>query len=108
MFELLWIAESMQRYNNKRILIHRLTAPIQLPAFLLMTLAYAFWFSFCGLPLKLDPTAWPIAWLVLAALVLINPFPVFYPYSRRWILRKSGGLFMSGTRRVEVSNSLFH
>ncbi|KIM22136.1 hypothetical protein M408DRAFT_18233 [Serendipita vermifera MAFF 305830] len=76
----------------------------ELPAFLLMTLAYAFWFSFCGLDLKLGPTAWPMAWLVLAALILINPFPVFYPHSRRWILRKSGRLFMSGTRRVEFQD----
>jgi hypothetical protein len=67
-----------------------------------MTLCYAFYFSFCGLPLKVPPIDWPLVWLGFATLVLVNPFPVFYPYSRRWILRKSGGLFLSGSRRVEV------
>lgn len=67
-----------------------------------MTLGYAFYFSFSGLDLKISPTQWPAAWLILTALVLFNPIRVFYPYSRGWILRKTGGLLLSGTRRVEV------
>jgi xenotropic and polytropic retrovirus receptor 1 len=69
---------------------------------MLMTLCYAFYFTFSGLGLKIPPNSWPLAWLVLAALIFINPFPFFYPYSRWWILRKTGGLFISGTHRVEV------
>ncbi|KAG8819078.1 hypothetical protein FRC19_010139 [Serendipita sp. 401] len=73
----------------------------ELPAFLLMMLAYAFWLSFSGLPSRVAPTVWPMAWLVATILILVNPLPVFYPYSRRWILGESASLFLSGTRRVE-------
>jgi xenotropic and polytropic retrovirus receptor 1 len=69
---------------------------------MLMTLCYAFYFTFSGLGLKIPPNSWPLAWLVLAALIFINPFPFFYPHSRWWILRKTGGLFISGAHRVEV------
>jgi hypothetical protein len=79
----------------------------QLPAFLLLTLVYAFWLSFSGFQLAVAPTAWPLAWLVLAIVIFINPLPVFYPHSRNWLLRKSGGLLLSGTRRVEVGFFFF-
>jgi xenotropic and polytropic retrovirus receptor 1 len=75
---------------------------VQLPAFLLLTLVYAFWLSFSGFQLAVAPTAWPLAWLGLAIVIFVNPLPVFYPYSRYWLLQKSGGLLLSGTRRVEV------
>jgi EXS family len=77
----------------------------QLPAFLLMTLAFAFWLSFSGLDLKIAPTTWPFAWLVLAVLIVVNPLPVFQSQPRRWFLRKSGGVLLSGTRPVTVSLS---
>lgn len=67
-----------------------------------MTLAFAFWFSFSELDLKIAPTAWPIAWLVLAILVLVNPLPIFQSHPRRWFLRKAGGILLSGTHPVSV------
>lgn len=76
----------------------------ELPALLLMTLSYAFCFSFLGLDLGVSPSNWPLIWLGLAAFILINPLPIFYPYSRRWILRKTGGLFLSGFRKVEFQD----
>ncbi|CCA74266.1 related to putative phosphate transporter 1 [Serendipita indica DSM 11827] len=76
----------------------------ELPAFLLLTLTYAFWLSFSGLPMVVHHTVWPLAWLLLTICILANPIPIFYPYSRSWILRKSGGLLLSGTRRVEFQD----
>jgi len=70
-----------------------------------MTLAYAFWFSFSQLPLKISPDIWPMIWLGLATVVLINPLPIFYPYSRRWTLTKTARLFLSGFHQVEVRSA---
>lgn len=60
----------------------------KLPAFLLGTLIYAFWLSFSDVGVSnVSPTTWPLAWLVLALLVLLNPLPVLFPSSRRWCVQ---------------------
>ncbi|KAJ1311454.1 hypothetical protein OPQ81_009943 [Rhizoctonia solani] len=75
---------------------------IELPAFLFSTLAYAFWLSFSRAGAEtIAPTTWPVMWLGLTAIVLLNPFPIFHRSARWWLLRTVGKLFVSGRTRVE-------
>ncbi|KAF8707831.1 EXS family, partial [Rhizoctonia solani] len=78
---------------------------IELPAFLFATLAYAFWLSFSRAGAEtVAPTSWPIMWLGLTAVVLLNPFPIFHRSARWWLLRTVGKLFVSGRTRVEFTD----
>jgi hypothetical protein len=64
---------------------------------------YAFWFSFARVASNtIDPTTWPLIWLLLVAVVMFNPFPVLHRSARSWVLRNAGRLLSSGFRRVEV------
>ena len=48
---------------------------LELPAFLLMLLCWAFWLSMSNFwPGTITPHAWPLAWFVVAVLVIFNPF----------------------------------
>jgi hypothetical protein len=70
---------------------------------LLATLVYCFWISFSGiLGDKIDPTKWPLVWLILTGAILFNPFPLLFKPSRWWLVRKTGKLLVSGTHIVEV------
>lgn len=77
----------------------------ELPAVLLATLCYAFWFSFAriGAP-EVAPTTWPGIWMLLAVMLLIDPLPILYKKSRYWTLRNLGRLLLPGTRRVEFTD----
>jgi hypothetical protein len=72
-----------------------------------MTLMYSFYFSFARVAANsVDPTTWPLIWLLIVAIVMFNPLPVFASSARFWLLRNIGRLLTSGLRRVEVSASL--
>lgn len=77
---------------------------IKLPAFFLATLICAFWLSFTlvGDNQPIAPTTWPLTWLVMALIVLLNPLPIMFKSSRFWLMRKTGKLLLSGTKTVEV------
>lgn len=51
-------------------------------------------------------TAWPIAWLVLFGVVMIDPFPIMRGHSRFWLLRNWTRLLLPGLYPVEVRNCL--
>lgn len=77
---------------------------LEVPAMLLTTLMYAFYFSFARVgEHTVHPTSWPLLWLLFVAFVLFNPLPIFARSARYWLLRNCGRLLTSGVRRVEVS-----
>jgi len=77
----------------------------ELPSFLLSTLCYAFWLSFARIGSNtISPTIWPLLWLLLSAVVLINPFPMYFRFSRWWLIRNTSRLLTSGAHRVEFTD----
>ncbi|KAI0918737.1 hypothetical protein AcV5_002647 [Taiwanofungus camphoratus] len=77
----------------------------EIPALLLFTLSYAFWFSFARIGAhSLSPTVWPLLWLAWTGLVILNPLPVLFKSTRWWLLRNIGRLLTSGTHRVEFAD----
>lgn len=71
----------------------------EIPAFLFLLLSLAFWVSFLNpFPDAIAPTTWPLVWLVVMLVFLLNPLPIFNPKSRGWfiksILRVFGGGFL--------------
>lgn len=76
---------------------------IELPAFFLAALMYCFYFSFDRVgEHSIHPTTWPLLWMLLVAVVMVNPLPILARSGRYWLLRNFGRLLTSGTRRVEV------
>ncbi|KAK7034489.1 Xenotropic and polytropic retrovirus receptor 1 [Paramarasmius palmivorus] len=77
----------------------------ELPSLLLSTLCYAFWLSFSriGMP-SVAPTIWPLVWLGLAALFVLDPFSLTFKSSRFWLVRIICRLLISGVKRVEFAD----
>ncbi|KAL1712535.1 EXS-domain-containing protein [Schizophyllum commune] len=50
------------------------------------------------------PHLWPLVWLLLVVLVVVNPFPFDSRSSRYWLLKTIGRLFLSGTKRVDFAD----
>lgn len=94
-----------RQYFEVRHAVYRFTLLIlpQIPALIFTTLCYAFWLSFkqIGSPL-ISPVIWPLVWLAFTAVVMFDPFRILFKPSRYWLLRNTGRLLLSGTRRVEV------
>ena len=61
---------------------------------------YAFWLSFSYIG---PPTLWPLIWLALTFVIIVNPLPLLFKSSRWWLLRSVGELLISGAHRIEVS-----
>ncbi|KAG9046374.1 hypothetical protein FS837_004550 [Tulasnella sp. UAMH 9824] len=77
----------------------------ELPSFLFATLSYAYMLSFSrvfepGIP----ATAWPIAWLVLFGVIMIDPLPLLHNHSRFWLLRNWTRLLLPGLYPVEFAD----
>jgi hypothetical protein len=73
----------------------------ELPAFLLLLLSVFFWVSFVNpFPSSIAPTTWPLVWLVIVVLIMMDPLPVNLRPSRRWfvssILRVFGAGLIAG------------
>ncbi|OBZ67468.1 Phosphate transporter PHO1 [Grifola frondosa] len=75
------------------------------PAFLLSLLCYAFWLSFSRIgSSNVAPTTWPLLWLALTALVLLDPLPILFRPSRWWLVKNVIKLLTSGMHRVEFTD----
>ncbi len=52
-------------------------------------------------PDAIAPTTWPTVWLVIAAVLMLNPFPILMPASRAWFAKSLARVFTAGLKRVE-------
>ena len=69
------------------------------------TLCYAFWLSFKRIgENSVDPTIWPLIWLALAAVVVFDPFSIWFKRSRYWLVKNTAKLLISGAHRVEFTD----
>ncbi|WFC98037.1 Xenotropic and polytropic retrovirus receptor 1 [Malassezia yamatoensis] len=69
----------------------------EIPSFFLLLLSIFFWISFSEpQATTIRPDTWPLVWLVIVVLAFLNPFPVFYPSSRRWFLASMTRVFTGG------------
>ncbi|EST09069.1 EXS, C-terminal [Kalmanozyma brasiliensis GHG001] len=74
----------------------------EIPALLMLFLSCCFWVSFVNpFPSAIAPTTWPTVWLVITALLLLNPLPILLPASRWWFLKSLLRVFTAGWKRVE-------
>lgn len=53
---------------------------------------------------NIAPTTWPLIWLVFAAILLFNPFPLFSRTSRFWLIRHIIRLLSAGASSVEFAD----
>lgn len=68
-----------------------------------MTLSYAYMLSFSRIfEPHISAVAWPIAWIVLFVVVMIDPFPLMHSHSRFWLVWNWSKLLMPGLYPVEV------
>lgn len=74
----------------------------ELPAFLLCALAYCFMASFIQFG---PPLIWPLVWLALVVIVLLNPIPnILRGRSRWWLIKSVARLGISGLWTVEFTD----
>lgn len=74
----------------------------QLPALLYFTLSLFFWAAWNNFwPDQIAPSAYPLAWIILMLLIMLNPLPVLYPAARWWLLRSFCRMITSGLVAVE-------
>ncbi|EKM58004.1 uncharacterized protein PHACADRAFT_58738, partial [Phanerochaete carnosa HHB-10118-sp] len=77
----------------------------EVPALMLSTLCYAFWLSFARIGSShFSPTLWPLIWLILAVVILLDPLPFYSRHSRFWVLKELYRLLTSGAHRVEFAD----
>ncbi|KAG8954239.1 hypothetical protein FRC04_000461 [Tulasnella sp. 424] len=77
----------------------------EIPSFLFMTLSYAYMLSFSRVfEPRISATAWPIAWIVLFVVVMIDPFPLMHSHSRFWLVWNWSKLLMPGLYPVEFAD----
>jgi len=70
-----------------------------------MTLCYAFWISFSyASTIAVSPTTWPLAWIIFAITVIVNPLPILFPSSRWWFIRSTWKLLLFTRKRVEFAD----
>jgi len=68
-----------------------------MPAFFLLLLSLCFWVSFLNpFPDSIAPTTWPMVWIVVVLLILLNPLPITIPQSRTWFIRSILRVFQAG------------
>lgn len=76
---------------------------IEIPALLFGLFSLCLWFAFSNFwPDSVPPSAFPLVFLVLTLLVMLNPLPIIYPSARWWMLRSfvSATLLGSPTTRL--------
>lgn len=73
------------------------TQYFEMPAIFLLLLSIFFWVSFAS-PDATDiaPTTWPLVWLVIVLLLLLNPLPMLHSSSRRWFVKSICRVFGAG------------
>ncbi|KAF8430870.1 EXS family-domain-containing protein, partial [Boletus edulis BED1] len=73
-----------------------------LPSLLLCTLAYAFWFSLARIG---PPMLWPLIWLALTLVVMLNPIRSFmWGPARWWTIKNVAKLGACGIRSVRFTD----
>lgn len=79
----------------------------QIPAILFVSLCYSLWFSFAEVGSNIiKPEYYPLIWIALVVVIMINPLPWFARSSRYWFLKSAGRLLVPGLHHVEVGS--FH
>lgn len=75
----------------------------ELPAFFMLLLSLAFWVSFLNpFPDAIAPTTWPLVWLIVVTVIMLNPLPILYYRARRWLIVSLLRVFHGGLlSRVE-------
>lgn len=69
----------------------------EMPALLLLLLSIFFWVSFAQpTATSIAPSTWPLVWLVIVLLLLLNPLPMLHPSSRRWLVVSLSRVFTGG------------
>lgn len=69
----------------------------ELPAFFLLLLSIAFWVSFLNpIPDAIAPTTWPLVWLVVVLVIILNPLPILHYHSRLWLVTSLGRVMHGG------------
>lgn len=87
---------------RSKLLIILTTAAAQLPALLYFILSLFWWAAWSNFwPDHIAPSAYPLAWIVVAIVVMLNPFPVLYPSARWWLLRSFLRMITAGLIHVE-------
>ncbi|GAA5978749.1 hypothetical protein JCM11641_006165 [Rhodosporidiobolus odoratus] len=75
---------------------------IELPALLYFILSLFFWAAFSNFwPNDIQPSAYPLAWIVVMLVIMLNPLPILYPSTRWWMLRSFARMITSGLVAVE-------
>jgi len=70
-----------------------------------MTLSYAFMLSFSGLfDSHISSTMWPLIWLAIFCVTMIDPTRFMHRPSRYWILKNWTWLFLPGLTSVEFAD----
>lgn len=76
------------------------TQYFEIPAFFLFLLSVFFYVSFVGAPAShtVAPTTWPLVWLVVVAMLMVNPLDIMNKSSRYWFVRSLGRVFTGGVK----------
>lgn len=77
----------------------------EIPSLITCALAFAFWLSFSRFG---PPMLWPLVWLAVVLVLLLNPLPRFMSRSSRWwTIRNLAKLFLSGAFPVDFTSFWF-
>ncbi|KAI6110985.1 EXS family-domain-containing protein [Pisolithus croceorrhizus] len=77
----------------------------EIPSLVTCALAFAFWLSFSRFG---PPMLWPLVWLAVVLVLLLNPLPRFMSRSSRWwTIRNLAKLFLSGAFPVDFTSFWF-
>ncbi|KAM0787692.1 hypothetical protein ACM66B_003754 [Microbotryomycetes sp. NB124-2] len=75
---------------------------LEIPALIFFIASLLFWACFSNFwPDSISPSAFPLAFLIVAMVLLLMPLPLLYPSARWWMLRTFSRLATGGLVRVE-------
>lgn len=78
---------------------------IELPALLYFILSLFWWAAWQNFwPNHVEPSAYPLAWIVVALSVMLNPLPILYPSARWWMVRTFLRMISSGAVAVAFAD----
>ncbi|GAA5989572.1 hypothetical protein JCM10908_000534 [Rhodotorula pacifica] len=78
---------------------------IELPALLYFILSLFWWAAWNNFwPGHIEPSAYPLAWIVVALSIMLNPLPFLYPSARWWMLRSFLRMMSAGLVRVSFAD----
>ncbi|KAK4056864.1 Xenotropic and polytropic retrovirus receptor 1 [Microbotryomycetes sp. JL221] len=75
---------------------------LEIPAIIFFIASILFWATFSNFwPEAISPTAYPLAFLIVAVVLMLMPLPILYPSARWWMLRSFSRMATGGLVRVE-------